>query len=215
MSTVNLMIDGRPVEAEAGTTILAAAEIAGVSIPTLCHHPDLKPAGVCRICVVEVEGARTLVGSCHTPVQEGMVVHTQSAKVRRCRRTLIELMMAGHQGPCLLDEGAEQCELHRLAADLEAGPPLFRVRAPRSYPVVLVEPYLRQDLSRCILCRRCLAACSDVAHRNVLSLAWRGFASKIVAGLDDPLTTETCRDCGVCVDYCPTSALTRPERMSA
>lgn len=209
MATVKLEINGRPVEAEAGSTILRAAEKAGIEIPSLCYHPDLRPSGVCRICVVEVEGVGPLVGSCHTLVAEGMVVRTDTPRVRASRRTTIELLLAGHAGPCLLDEQAGECRLHALAAELEAGPPMFKTRPRPSRPPVEVGGLFRQDLSRCILCRRCVAACQEIAGRGVLSVAYRGFGSRVVVGCDDDLSLETCRDCGICVDYCPTSALTR------
>jgi NADH dehydrogenase/NADH:ubiquinone oxidoreductase subunit G len=211
MDKVSLQIDGQDLKVEPGCTILAAAEQAGIAIPTLCHHPELKPSGVCRVCVVEVEGQRTLVGACHTPVRQGMVVHTDSPKVKASRRTTLELLLAGHTGPCLLDAAAQDCRLHALAAELEAGPPLFQVRSLPAPEVVELNGLLRQDLSRCILCRRCVAACDQIAGRGVLSIAGRGYASRVVVGCDDRLSLECCHDCGICVDFCPTSALTRPQ----
>jgi NADH-quinone oxidoreductase subunit G/formate dehydrogenase alpha subunit len=100
--------------------------------------------------------------------------------------------------------------LHRLASDLEVGPPRFRVREPRYHPAEDANPYVRRDLSKCILCRLCTRACDEIAGKNVLSFAYRGSRSKLVSGLDEPLTDESCRDCGVCIDYCPTGALSRP-----
>jgi len=210
MSFVKIVIDGKEVSAGEGMTILQVAEREGIAIPTLCHSPDLKPIGVCRLCVVEVEGARTLVGSCHTPIAEGMVIQTRSPKVLSVRRATVELLLTEHTGSCVNDVSARNCSLHRLASDLEVGPPRFQVRQPRFYPVEDANPYVRRDLSKCILCRKCVSACAEIAGKQVLSVGYRGFRSKIIVDFDDPLKTEACRDCGVCIDYCPTGALARP-----
>ena len=207
MGDIKVVIDGKEVTGKEGMTILEAAGQIGVEIPTLCHRPDLTPSGVCRICVVEVEGARTLVGSCHTPIAPGMIVHTGSAKVIAARKVILELLLASHTGSCVADQGAKNCELHKLASDLETGPPRFQVKKPRFYPVEEANPYVRRDLSKCILCRRCLKACAEIARKNVLSIGYRGVRSKVIAGLDEPLDQEACRDCKICIDYCPTGAL--------
>ena len=212
MADVKIVMDGKELSVAAGTTILNAAEEAGIIIPTLCHRPDLTPEGNCRVCVVEVEGAPRLVASCHTPVSEGMVIRTNTPKVQSARRTVLELLLAGHTGPCVTDECAGECELHYLAAQLEAGPRRFQVRKRRSYPVEEISPYVQRDMSRCILCRRCVRACAQIAKKNVYSMAYRGFGSKVVVDRDVPLDKEVCRDCGICIDYCPTSALTKPKK---
>jgi NADH dehydrogenase/NADH:ubiquinone oxidoreductase subunit G len=210
MKAVKFVLNGEEVSAGEGVTILQAAEERGVEIPTLCHSPDLTPAGVCRVCIVEVEGSRALVGSCHTPVTEGMVVHTHSSAVLAARRAIVELLLAGHTGSCVSDSNARNCGLHRLASDLQVGPPRFAMRKPRYFPAEDANPYVCRDLSKCILCHKCTRACDEIAGKNVLAIAYRGFRSKISVGFDEPLVEETCRDCGVCVDYCPTGALSRP-----
>jgi len=207
MGNLKLMIDGKEVFAKEGMTILQAAEKAGIYIPTLCHKVELSPIGACRICVVEVEGAKNLVGACHTPVEPGMVIRTKSPRVLETRKVIIQLLLASHTGPCVTDEGAEACELHSLASELEVSPPLFFARKPRFYLTEEVSPYIKRDLSRCILCRRCVRACSEVAGENLYSIAYRGFHSKVVVDFDEPLNKEVCKDCGVCVDFCPTTAL--------
>jgi len=212
MGEIRVVMDGREVRAREGTTILAAAEKAGVAIPTLCHRPDLRPSGNCRICVVEVVGFPRLVASCHTPIAEGMVVQTKSPKVVTTRRVNFELLITAHTGPCVMDTAARECELHNLAAKLEVGVPRFRVRASRSYPVEGVSPYVRRDMSRCILCRRCVRACSEIAKKDIYSMAYRGFRSKVVVDWDVTSDKEACKDCGVCIDYCPTTALKKPEK---
>jgi NADH:ubiquinone oxidoreductase subunit E/Pyruvate/2-oxoacid:ferredoxin oxidoreductase delta subunit len=210
MRNLKLFIDGQEAIAEDGMTILEAAQKAGIHIPTLCHRNEISPTGVCRICVVEVAGSERLLGACHTPVAEGMVVHTRSSKVLESRKTALELMIAGHTGPCVRDSKLEQCEIHALASELELGPPRFQVKEPRFYPIEEVSPYIRRDLSKCILCRRCVGACDDVAGKHVYGVGYRGFDSKIIVDHDVPLDKEACKGCGVCIDYCPTSALGRP-----
>jgi len=209
---VNIEVDGRKLSVLEGTTILKAAQDAEIYIPTLCHQPDLTPEGLCRVCVVEVEGAPRLVASCHTPVTEGMKIHTGTPKVLAARKTVIALLLAGHTGPCVTDECAGDCELHQLAAALEVGPPRFRVKEPRAYPVENISPYVQRDMGRCILCRRCIRACTQIAKKDVLQMAYRGFNSKVVVDCDVPLDKDVCKDCGICIDHCPTSALTKPKK---
>lgn len=213
MTNVKVTIDGTEVKGRDGMTILEAAEQVGIDIPTLCHRPEVTPTGACRICVVEVEGSRTLVGSCHTLISQGMVIYTRSPRVIAARKATVELLMAAHTGACVTDEDAEQCELHKIASELEVGPPRFRVRRPRSYPVEDISPYVKRDMSKCILCRLCIKACSEVAKKDVFSMAYRGFDSKIIVDFDEPLNKEVCKDCGICIDYCPTGALSKPEKV--
>ena len=210
MEIIAAKINGTEVRVAAGTTILEAARTVGIDIPTLCHSPDLKPTGNCRICVVEVEGARTLVGACHTPVSARMAINTDSAKVIMARKATIELLMAAHTGECVTDEHTGACALRKLADQLESGSPRFLMRRPRWYPLEASNPYVLRDMSKCILCRKCISACTEIAGKNVYSLAYRGFATKVVVDFDDPLKTDVCRDCGLCIDYCPTGALSKP-----
>lgn len=210
MADVKITIDGEKMSGPEGMTILEAANEVDINIPTLCHRPDLTPEGLCRVCVVEVEGSPRLVASCHTPISEGMVVQTKTPKVLASRKAVIELLLAGHTGPCVTDECAGECELHHLASELEVGLPRFQVKKRRSYPVEDISPYVKRDMGRCILCRRCVRACAQIAKKNIFSMAYRGFGPKVVVDCDVPLSTEACRDCGICIDYCPTSALTKP-----
>ena len=212
MGDVKVMIDDAEVGGAEGTTILEAAKQAGIAIPTLCHRPELSVFGGCRLCVVEVEGAARMVASCHTPIVEGMVIHTGTPKVLTTRKMIIELLLTAHTGPCVSDMEAKHCELHQLAAELQVGPPRFQVRKPRYYPVEDNSPYVRRDLSKCILCHRCIRACSEIARKDIYRMAYRGSKSKVVVDCDEPLNKEECRDCYICIDYCPTSALTRPKK---
>jgi NADH:ubiquinone oxidoreductase subunit E/ferredoxin/Pyruvate/2-oxoacid:ferredoxin oxidoreductase delta subunit len=212
MESVKIRIDDTDIETRRGMTILQAAEQAGIDIPTLCHHRDLVPTGSCRICVVELEGSRPLVGACHTPVSRGMAIHTHSSRVLRARKATIELLLAGHTGTCVLDSGAARCDLHRIASDLEVGPPRFQINKPRYYPVEDVSPYVHRDLSKCILCLKCISACRDIAGQRVFSTGYRSSRSKIVVDNDIALDKEVCKDCWICVEYCPTTALSKPGR---
>ena len=214
MDDIQLHIDNIEVKGDRGMTILEAAEKAGINIPTLCHSRDFIPTGACRVCVVEVEGSNRLVGSCHTPIAQGMVVSTRSPKVITARKATIELLLAGHTGPCVTDMRTEQCNLHKIASDFEVGPPRFKVRKPRFFSTENMSPYVHRDLSKCILCYRCIRACSDLAKKNVFATGYRGFRSKIIVDADVPLNKEICRDCGICVEYCPTSALSKPNQPS-
>jgi NADH:ubiquinone oxidoreductase subunit E/Pyruvate/2-oxoacid:ferredoxin oxidoreductase delta subunit len=209
MEPLKIQIDGREMAGDRGMTILQIAEKAGIEIPTLCHHKDFNPSGSCRICVVELEGSSRLVASCHTPIAEGMVVHTRSAKVLSARKATIELLLAAHTGPCVLDAGAAECQLHHIASELEVGPPRFSVQRPRFYAIEDASPYVHRDLSKCILCSRCISACNELAGKHVFSTGYRGFNSKVVADNDVSLYKHFCKDCYLCVEYCPTSALTK------
>jgi NADH dehydrogenase/NADH:ubiquinone oxidoreductase subunit G len=159
--------------------------------------------------VVEVEGSTRLVASCHTPLDDGMTIHTRKPKVLKARRAIVELFLTGHTGTCVTDVDARHCELHKLAADVEVGLLRFQVKKPRYYPVEDVSPYIRRDMSKCILCSRCIRAWNKIAKKYVFSTAYSGFRSKVIVDFDEPLNKEVCKDCGICVDYCPTSALSR------
>ena len=212
MESIKLRIDDKEVEGTPGMTILQAAEKAGISIPTLCYHRDLTPTGSCRICVVELEGSSRLIGSCHTPIEQGMLLHTRSPKVLSARKATLELLLAGHTGPCVMDQWAVNCTLHKISSDLEMGPPRFRVKRPRFYSIEDISPYVHRDLSKCILCSRCISACSELAGARVFGTGYRGFNSKVIVDNDIPLNKEVCRDCFLCVEYCPTSALTKAKQ---
>jgi NADH:ubiquinone oxidoreductase subunit E/NAD-dependent dihydropyrimidine dehydrogenase PreA subunit len=209
MEPLKARIDDKEVEFSEGMTILQAAETAGINIPTLCHHRDFIPTGACRICAVEIEGSERLAGSCHTPISKGMVIRTRSPKALSARKATLELLLAAHTGPCVMDSRASQCDLHKIASDLEVGPPRFSIKRPRFYPVENVSPYVHRDLSKCILCSRCISACKELAGERVLGTAYRAFHSKVTVDNDVPLNKEVCQDCWLCVEYCPTSALSK------
>jgi NADH dehydrogenase/NADH:ubiquinone oxidoreductase subunit G len=212
MKEIEITINGTKLKGREGMTILEVAQENSIDIPTLCYRPELSPIGACRLCVVEVEGSRTLVGSCHTPITPGMVIYTQSPKVLETRKMIVELLLASHPDSCLVCDKANVCELRQIAADLEVGLPRFRGRK-RYYPIEDISLFIVRDLSKCILCRRCLRACQEIAKQNVLSVAYRGFDSKVVVDLDEPINKDVCQDCDVCISFCPTGALSKPGRM--
>ena len=155
-----------------------------------------------------MEGSRTLVASCHTPITPGIVVHTHSPKVIETRKVIVELLLASHPDSCLVCDKANICELRKIAADLEIGLPRFRLRK-HYYPIEDVSPYVVRDMSKCILCRRCVRSCNEIAKQNVFGVAYRGFDSKVVVDFDEPLDKDVCRDCDVCISLCPTGALSK------
>jgi len=210
MGEIQVKIDGKETHGQENMTILQVAQQIGIEIPTLCFHPDLSPTGVCRICVVEVEGSQALIGACHTPITAGMVIHTHSPKVLAARRAVVELLQAAHDAVCVTDPTCQHCGLHKLCSDLQVKRNGFRVRQRRSYPIEEISPYIRRDMSKCILCRLCIQACNEIAKKRVYSTAYRGYHSKVVVDCDIVLNSESCRDCGICIDYCPTNALSRP-----
>jgi NADH-quinone oxidoreductase subunit G len=215
MGEIKLVINGKETSGQEEMSILQAAQQIGIEIPTLCYSPDLHATGVCRICVVEVEGSRALVGACHTPISPGMIIQTHSPKVLAARRANVELLQAAHDAICVTDPTCQLCDLHKLCSDLQVRHIGFRVRQRRSYPVEESNPYVRRDMSKCILCRRCISACSEIAQKDIFSMAYRGYHSKVVVDCDNVLDTEACRDCGICIDYCPTNALSRPIEVEA
>jgi predicted molibdopterin-dependent oxidoreductase YjgC len=192
---------------------LEAARLAGISIPTLCHHPDLTNVGACRMCVVSVEGARSLQTACTTPISEGMVVHTESEAARATRRFVLELLLSDHPNDCMTCEANGDCELQDLAYDYGvewgegSGVRHQYGRDPDPNPFVLI------DRNKCILCGRCIRACAEVQNRDVWSFAERGFQTKLVAGADQDMLDARCESCGTCVAYCPVGALY--DKMSA
>ena len=212
MKGITVTINGSQVSGREGMSILELARENGIDIPTLCYHQKLAPIGACRICVVEVEGSKTLVASCHTPIDPGMVIHTHSPKVIETRKAIVELLLASHPDSCFVCDKANICDLRKIAADLEIGLPRFRMRK-HYYPIEDISPYVVRDLSKCILCRRCIRGCSEIARQNVFAIANRGFNSKVVVDCDQPINKNVCRDCDVCISLCPTGALSKPSRI--
>jgi NADH dehydrogenase/NADH:ubiquinone oxidoreductase subunit G len=211
MADITIRINGKEMIGAAGSTILDVAAQNGIDIPTLCYLKDLLPTGSCRACVVEVEGSRTLVASCLTPITPGMVVQTHSPKVIEARRIIMELLLASHCGTCYMCEKANICELREIAVDLDVGVPRFPLRR-RFYPIEDESPYIQRDLSKCILCRKCIRACNEIARKHVYAMGYRGFDSKVIVDFDEMLNKEVCKNCGICIPHCPTGALKDPQK---
>ena len=208
---ITVTLNGEIVKGRQGMSILELAKECGVEIPTLCYHSELSPIGACRVCVVEIEGAKNLAASCHTPVQEGMAIKTDSPKVIEARRIIVELLLSSHSGDCLFCTKANMCELRKLAADLGVGSSRFRPKK-RFYPPEEDCPWIYRDMTKCILCYRCVLACRDLAKKGVLSCGYRGFKNKVISGLDNPLDKDFCRLCEECVRVCPVGAMAKPDR---
>jgi predicted molibdopterin-dependent oxidoreductase YjgC len=205
--TVNITIDGQKIEAGEGQTILQVARANGIAIPTLCYHRDLSPTGNCRICVVEVKNARFLQAACVTPIWEGMEIQTHSDRAMRDRKLTLELMLANHPQDCITCDASGECELQDLAYEYKVNVPEWGAKGTR-YPADSdPNPFIRVDLNRCILCRRCVLACAEIQVRDVWGISQRGFGEQIVAGADTTMLEARCESCGQCVAYCPTGAL--------
>lgn len=207
MTMVNLTINGKQIQAEQGATILEAARAAGVYIPTLCHHPELRPEGACRLCMVEASGARTLVASCVYPVSEGMVVKTNTEKVREARKTVVELLLANHPKDCLCCQKSGDCELQKIAADLGLRKIRFEGGETKAHTIDCSNPSLVRDQEKCILCGRCIRICRDVQGMNVYSFAGRGFNTIVSTAFEHDLKDAACTYCGQCASVCPTGAI--------
>jgi len=206
MEMVNVTIDGQAVRVPKTATVLEAARAAGVKIPTLCYHPELRPEGNCRVCMVEVAGARGLVASCVYPVNEGMVVRTNTAVVREARKTVVELLLANHPQDCLSCQRNLSCELQTIAGELGIREIRFDGEK-KSHPLDHGNPSLVRDQNKCILCGRCIRACSERQGVHVYSFANRGFNTVVVPAFNQGLHQVACTYCGQCASVCPTGAI--------
>lgn len=205
-TTVRVLVDGAPVDVPVGATVLEAADAAGIHIPTLCHHPDLRDVGACRVCVVDVAGQSALQAACTYPVTGPTEVATHGGRVDAARRDVVELLLSEHTGECRACHGERRCELHQLAAEVGAGPCPFPGREP-SRLVDLLGPAVSVDLSACIGCLRCVRACSDLQDVGVLGVVGRGSSTHVSTYRALPLSQVSCIGCGQCIAHCPTGAL--------
>jgi len=207
---INLTIDNIPVTVPAGTTILEAARSAGIKIPSLCFLKDINEIGACRICVVEVKGARSLVASCVYPVNEGMVVYTNTERVRHSRRLTMELILSNHRMDCLTCPRSNNCELRQLASDL--GIDMVRYAGDNIPPQIEDSAlHLVRDNSKCVLCRRCVSVCRKLQSVGVIGPNERGFMTHIGSAFDRDLAEVDCVSCGQCIVVCPTGALSEKD----
>jgi NADH dehydrogenase/NADH:ubiquinone oxidoreductase subunit G len=205
MPDVTLTIDGAPVTVPAETTILKAAEQLGRQVPTICYHDHCTSNGLCRICVVEVEGVRPLVPACLSRVSEGMKVSTTTTRVTRSRRTILEMLDSAV-------DLSEAPEIQKLAAECDADGARFSAGKKRDQPTHDDNPMYIRDYDKCILCWRCVQVCADDAQFTfAINFKGRGFETGIGTFFDKPMPETTCVFCGQCVGVCPTGAL-KPKR---
>jgi len=202
---ITLSINDRPVKVEEGATILEAATAAGVRIPTLCHIQGLPPSGACRMCVVEVAGRQGLIPSCAYPAEEGMKVMTRSSRVLNARRTIVELLLAGHPD-CVTCNRNMACELQSLAAEFNIENVPYRGGRRKHY-VDFSSPSIVRDPNKCILCGRCVRVCEEIQGVGAIDFTRRGFDTIVLPAFDRDLSETLCVNCGQCVMACPTGAL--------
>jgi formate dehydrogenase alpha subunit len=203
----NVTIDGRTVNAREGQTVLEAALAAGITIPTLCYHPDLSVVGSCRLCLVEVENLRDQVAACALPVSEGMVVRTDTPALVESRRFVLELLLRRFTDAGYAAGDRDETEFQHWVRHYGARPPENDRPTARHAVNSDPNPFVWVDLNKCILCTRCVRACEEVQGRFVWGVGYRGDDTKIIAGLDTTMLDARCESCGACVAYCPTGAL--------
>ena len=206
MATVNITIDGKKMQVEQGLTILEAARQANIKIPTLCFLKDINEIGACRMCLVEIKGARALQASCVYPVSEGLEIYTQSPSVREARKVTLELILSNHDKKCLTCVRSKNCELQTLAEELNIKELRFEGET-NNYALDDFSPSIVRDQNKCILCRRCVSMCKNVQTVNVISATERGFKSAVGCAFDMSLADVPCTNCGQCISVCPVGAL--------
>jgi len=207
MNMIKVKINNMPLEVQEGTTIHDSAKKLKIKIPTLCYHPDLSVAGNCRICVVEVKGSKTLVPSCSMPVAEGMEIFTNTLKVRKARKDVIELLLAEHNMDCTKCYKNCNCELQTIAKDYISENDRFIDVAIKKH-IDKSSPSYQKDDSKCIKCQRCVRTCIELQHVGAFTMAHKGEHVAVETFLDLPINEVVCTNCGQCVNRCPTGALT-------
>ena len=203
---IQMEVNGKPIQAEKGETILTSVRRAGIDVPTLCYYESLSPVGRCRMCVVEVEGRNDLVPSCAFPVSEGMRVRTHSKRVLETRKNLLELMLSNHPDDCLFCARNGNCDLQQLAEEMGVRNRTL-VKYEKKYAIDTTSPSLIRDPNKCILCGRCVRVCEEIQGVAAIELMGRGFESYVGIAEDKGLGLSRCINCGQCILACPTGAL--------
>ncbi|HHZ16426.1 MAG TPA: NADH-dependent [FeFe] hydrogenase, group A6 [Peptococcaceae bacterium] len=214
MAMLNITIDGQQMQVPEGITVLEAARMAGIKIPTLCYLKDINEMGACRVCLVEIERARGLQPSCMYPVMEGMVVRTNTPAIREARKAVVELILSNHPMECLTCDRNTNCELQALAKQF--GITDVRFQGENTFfPQDTSSPSIVRNPDKCILCRRCVSVCNKVQGVGVLGVTNRGFESIVAPSFDHQLNEVDCVYCGQCVNVCPVGALTEKDDTQA
>lgn len=208
--TINVMIDGRTVTVAEGTSVMRAAAEAGISIPKLCATDCLEAYGSCRLCLVEIDGRKGTPASCTTPASDGMVVSTQSPRLAKLRKGVLELYISDHPLDCLTCAANGDCELQDMAGEVGLREVRFGDEGKNHLdaPTDASNPYFSFDASKCIVCSRCVRACEEVQGTFALTIQGRGFDAKVSAGIGESFLDSECVSCGACVQHCPTATLT-------
>jgi len=201
-----IFINNKEITVDAGATVLDAANQVGIHIPTLCHYEGKAPIGACRVCLVEVEGAKTLLASCSTPVAEGMKIHTNNHRVREARRTVVELLLSEHESSCQYCTRSNDCELKAIASHLGIEDIHYKGEKPEAH-IDDSTPALVRDSSKCIKCRRCVTVCGEVQGVGALFPQKRGYKTMIGPAFAMDLAHVACVQCGQCAAICPVGAI--------
>jgi formate dehydrogenase alpha subunit len=206
-AALKIVINGREIAFAKGQTILEVCKDQEIYIPTLCHDERLKPYGGCRLCLVEVKGRPAPLTSCTTPAEGGMVITTESPKLTRLRKTVLELLLSNHPNDCMCCEAAGNCSLQEMAYMYDAK--LDRFEGEQwNIPIREDNPFITFEPNKCIVCGRCTRICNEVVMAGTIDLVNRGFNAIPGTAFDKPRTLENCEFCGQCVSACPTGALT-------
>ena len=211
METINIKINGVDIAAPKGSTILEAARLAHIEIPTLCYLKEINEIGACRICVVEVKGAKSLVASCVFPINEGMEVWTNTPKVLDSRKRTLELLLSDHDRRCLSCVRSGDCELQKVSKDLGVDNEDLYDGEKNEYEIDYSAAHMYRDNNKCILCRRCSAVCDKIQAVNVIGPNERGFRTNISSPFGMGLGETSCVSCGQCIAVCPTGALSEKD----